>query len=444
MRTIISTALIVLMLFSFSACTPPIEASLLDETLPVGMVASEKDDDITLSGEYTSNDDAIYAKADKPLTPEVIESIPIATDSMTSDELRQICVDYLKLSVSCQWVSDGNYYLVQKENVERNFTEGKLYGGIPYVNIASGNLYRFMEYYDSKTGIFDSTGIRANPSLFATACSGTAGWAWSRVINSAEISWTHSINKKHGFVPVGPYVYDFDMDRIWDYDENGEKIYYYDTKKICKNNASQVMYESYALTHIADCYSRTGHVAMAVSEPVVVRNEDGTINGKESYIMIAEQGQYTKAKHHIRTTSDGTEYRIRGNDGRPFTFLDLYKAGYLVHTFEEFLGSDPVEDGEAKIAHKKSTATIEDLTTGNLVANYPISDIFTTVRDSEGKIVFEHVERTIDHCTRALKAADCIPASKLEQYSNGDYTIEITSQLSTGALVPVYEGAIIN
>lgn len=388
----------------------------------------------------------VYEKADDPLTPEKMASIPVAHSGMTTQQLRQLCVDYIKLSVSCQWVSDGTYYIVEsdKKNPEKNFTEGKLYGGIPYINMASGNLYRFMEYYNPATGILDSTGLLTTPDLFATACSGTAGWAWARVINSAEISWTHSINKKHGFVPVGPYVYDFDMDVIWEWGPDGEKIYHYDTKKICKENGAQTMFESYAQTHLADCYSRTGHVAMASSEPVIVRDADGNIDGEKSYIELAEQGQYTKAKFHKRVTSDGTEYRIRGNDGRPFTFQALYEAGYLVHTFEEFLGTDPVEDATVTIAHRAPSATAADLGLGSLIANYPISDVFTTVVDKDGKTVFQHVERTTDHFTKTVSAAKFIPVGALAAMSTEEgRRVSITAQMSTGAIVTVYEGALI-
>ena len=92
----------------------------------------------------------------------------------------------------------------QRKNSEQYFTEGKLYGGIPYVHKASGNLYRFMEFYDSKTGILNSEGLRANPELFSTACSGTTAWAWTRVVNSADISWTYRVNAANGFIPVAP------------------------------------------------------------------------------------------------------------------------------------------------------------------------------------------------------------------------------------------------
>lgn len=447
MKAIVSSLLAISIMFLCSSCTLSELDSFFNKTSNnvacLGETDSEKGAQIP-DGVIKTDPavESLNQKADDPLTPEKIAAIPIANDSMTSEELRQICVDYIKLSVSCQWVADESYYLVIEDKPERNFTQGKLYGGIPYVNEASGNLYRFMEYYDSETGTLDSQGICTKPELFATACSGTAAWAWSRVINSAEISWTHSINASHGFIPVGPYKYNFDVDVMWERGEDGKKIYHCNTKSICKNNASQKMYESYALTHLADCYSRNGHVAMAVSEPVIVRNEDGTINGKKSYIMLAEQGQYTKAKYHLRTTSDGTEYRIRGNDGRAYSFADLYEAGFIVHTFAEFIGEDPVEAGIVTIDHKKAVASAEELARGFIRSNYPISDIFIKVFDSNGEIVYEHVERTINHYTKVLDANDCIPVEDLCQYETGEYTIKITSQISTGELVDVYTGTL--
>lgn len=447
MKTITSLLLAISIMFLCPSCASPESYSFPNETLPdtfwIGETDSENGAQIPEGVIKTDPAvDSLNEKADDPLSPEKIAAIPIANNSMTSEELRQICVDYIKLSVSCQWVADESYYLVIEDHAERNFTQGKLYGGIPYVNEASGNLYRFMEYYDPETGILNSQGVCAKPELFATACSGTAGWAWSRVINSAEISWTHSINAFHGFIPVGPYKYNLDVEHMWEWGEDGKKIYYSNTKTICKNNTSQKMYESYALTHLADCYSRNGHVAMAVSEPVVVRNEDGTINGKKSYIMLAEQGQHTKAKYHLRTTSDGTEYRIRGNDGKAYSFQSLYEAGYLVHTFAEFIGENPVEAGSVTMDHTKAVTSAEMLAQGYIRANYPISDVFITVYNSKNEIVYEHVERTVNHYTKVLDAKDCVPVEDLRQYETGEFTIKITSQISTGELIDVYTGTL--
>ena len=434
MKQILSWLLLFALLMSLCACTASPEETVITQP-------SQTETEATTS---TESDPPVYEKADDPLTPEKLSNLGIANDSMTSQELRQICVDYLKLSVSCQWIADDTYFLVEEDNPERHFTEGKLYGGLPYVYEASGNLYRFMEYYDSETGVFDSTELQKSPSLFATACSGTAGWAWARVINSMDITWTHSLTAANGLIPIGPYKYDHSIKQWWVRDENGKKVYNHDTKKICKENGEQTMFESYALTLLADCYSRTGHVAMAVSEPVVVRNTDGTINGEESYVMLAEQGQYTKAKFHIRHTSDGTEYRIRGNDGRPFTFQEMYEAGYLVHTFKEFLGEDPVEPGIVTIPHAGKTASADQLSEGDLVSNYPISDIFTKVYDKDGNEVYSYVTRATYHFARSFACATALPIEALRGYENEGYTVKITCQISNGELVDVYSAPLVS
>lgn len=415
-------------------------------TLSEGIAASKeisiKTNQLNAESESDSKK-VIYEKTDDPLTEEKMKAIPIANNDMSGDKLRQICVDYLKLSVSCQWVADDTYYLTKKKNPEQYFTEGKLYGGIPYVHKSSGNLYRFMEYYDSKTGVLNSEGLRADPVLFSSACSGTVAWAWTRVVNSADITWTHSLNAAHGLIPVGPYKYDFSIEQFWENDENGEKIYYCNTLDVCKKNTTQVMYESYALSHMADCYTRNGHVAMAISEPVVVRDKNGKIDGAKSYIMLGEQGQYTKAESHVRVTSDGTEYRIRGNDGKKVSFATLFKEGFLVHTFKEFIGEDTVEAGKIKLGVKGKTVTVDTLASKNVKANYPISDIFTIVKNDDGEEVFKHVYRTVEYFTKSVAAKECLPIKELYQYQNGDHTIEIKAQISNGGLITVYSGRLV-
>ena len=139
-------------------------------------------------------------------------NLPIANSSMTTDELRQICVDYVCLSVSFQWIPGQTYeYITGSMNKTMKFEEGQLYGGIPYINKASGNLYRILEYYDKETGVLDLSYFSNDNMVFGTACSGTTGWGWARVINSAKCGWTSGLNVKNGLLRVGPYVYD---DRI--------------------------------------------------------------------------------------------------------------------------------------------------------------------------------------------------------------------------------------
>ncbi|MBR2616519.1 MAG: hypothetical protein IKC69_07570 [Clostridia bacterium] len=444
MKKLIALLVVLSTVLSLAACAgdKADETATLPETKPVAApVETEQESEEAPE----SKGEVVYAKVDDPLTRAKLDAIPIANSSMSIDELRDICVRYFKLAVSFQWVPDGYMTLGEKNDSYRSFTEGTLYGGIPYINTASGNVYRILEFYDEETGILKTSWLGRNPDLFGNACSGSAGWAWYRVINSAEISWTHSLNVSHGLVPVGPYKYDFEgSEQIWQTDpETGERIYAYSNKDICKNNGKQVMFESYALTLPADCYGSNGHVRMAGEKPVVVRNADGTIDGNASYIILVEQGLYNSSDAHKRVTSDGTVYHIRGNDGGKWTFQQLFDDGYIPHTFKEFLGTDPVEKGTVTIEHSGPTASDADLSKGNLTSNYCISDVFTTVYDKDGKIVVNNKYRARNHYIKAIAMSKCVPTGYLTQYQrSGDHTIEIKVQISTGELITVYSGTL--
>ncbi|MBR3837144.1 MAG: hypothetical protein IKJ74_03275 [Clostridia bacterium] len=441
MKKLIALVLALLMLLPLCACTTEEAVTETAEAVETKETETEK----KTEEKTEEKKEVVYEKVDKPLTRADLDAIPIANSSMTTDQLRQICIDYIKLSVSFQWLPDRDMALGDDKDTFRSFKEGNLEGGIPYINTASGNLYRILEYYDSETGILDCSFFGENPKLFGTACSGTAGWAWYRVVNSAEINWTHSMNVKHGFVPVGPYKYDHSFDIVWKSNPDGTRTTFYSWKDVCKENGKQVMYESYAMTLPADCYSSNGHVRMAIDKPVVVRNEDGTIDGEKSYVMQAEQGLYNTGEHHRRTTSDGTEYLIRGNDGRAFTFAELFKDGYVPHTFKEFLGTDPVEDGAASLDYTDASITPEALTKATLTANYSISDVFTVIRDAEGKEIAAYTKRMSNHFTKQVGMGKAtLPATYLAPYvQKGGHTIEIRAQLSTGAIVTAYSGALV-
>ena len=136
-------------------------------------------------------------------------------------------------------------------------------------------------------------------------------------------------------------------------------------------------------------------------------------------------------------------YLIRGNDGRAFTFDELYRDGYIPHTFKEFLGKDPVEPGQVTIEHSGPTVSDKDLAKGNLVANYPVSDIFVNVRDRDGKVVLPYVKRASNHFTKTFSMAKVMPISYLSKFEDGTYTLEILVQLSNGELLNVYNGTIV-
>ena len=109
------------------------------------------------------------------LTQESLDAIGIANGQMSAQELRELCLRYFKLQQSFLWMPDANVecYPTGSANLYESYMrlyagdadcefdnntgkalqQGTIYGGIPYQNVSTGNLYRWMEYYDESTGV---------------------------------------------------------------------------------------------------------------------------------------------------------------------------------------------------------------------------------------------------------------------------------------------------
>ncbi|MBR2615585.1 MAG: hypothetical protein IKC69_02785 [Clostridia bacterium] len=383
----------------------------------------------------------------EPLTPDRIHSIPVADASMSTEELRRICVEFFALEVSFTWTPKSTAkYVVQKFLHPVTYQKGGLYAGIPYVLIGSGNLYRTMDYYDEATGVYDVSGLAHNQNLVGNACSGSAGYAWGRVVNSAMIAYTESHTPKNGFIPLGdyvsnPFIYAFGVTAP---ESNPGAI---DTDDIIAQNDPQTMYESYALLLPADGIVNPGHVRMAKEAAVVVRNADDTIDPEESYCIFIEQGCYCDGPHHTRTQADGTVYQIQGNDNYKASFAQLLKDHYLPFTFAEFLGTDPVEPGEvtleiggAVIGRDETDLRMSTLTKGNVTSNYVITDAYCVIRDENGTELVRYAHRQIKHYLREFPMVALIPQAVIKQYGNKGYRIELSAQITTGERIVFYEG----
>ena len=94
MKRIFVFLLAVWMTVSLFSCTP--------EVLEPTAGTTEKTTEET-GLENPSSEAECYPAVSDPLTWEKINAIPIANGEMTVDQLRQICVDYMRLELSFQW-----------------------------------------------------------------------------------------------------------------------------------------------------------------------------------------------------------------------------------------------------------------------------------------------------------------------------------------------------
>lgn len=314
-----------------------------------------------------------------------VTSIPVATDALTYAQRRQLILDTFELHLNFQWKTnmDVTDWLTTnyKKGTIKNLLTNEIYSGIPYQSKGTGNLYRWLEYYDQTTGIMDletafaeNGGYGENGVLFDVEqdadgkithkkyrsfqalfnqCSVGAYCGWGRVINSASFGFTNAMTVYNGFIPVGCYSYGYehegktyDMTQI---DHFGEKTVNnplgYDVddimNQILREQGINGMNNCYIQMKPGDCLVNKGHVIMVKSvEPAYWA--DGSVNPQESRVIVLEQweawGQQTK--------KNGISYKVQGGINNGYTFAELQESFYIPFTFAELL--DPADEQDKK------------------------------------------------------------------------------------------------
>ncbi len=442
MKKILSILLAALMLFSLASCTPDAPATQTKET------STEEDGFYTPPAKNEENPTVTYPTVPEPLTWDRINAIPIANASMSSDELRQICVDYMRLMLSFHWTpsEDVSYRVLSSmhNNKPLEFKAGVLYAGLPYrageFNGPSGNLYSAMEIYDPKTGIMQLDGMSSDAFTFLVSnhCSSSCYWAWGRVINSIIKRDSRNLNnallnKDNGCLPVGPYTYD----SVESWKDDG-------TREVCQKNGEQVMYRSYAAMKPADGLiqlfpkgtSYANHVQMLAVKPEVKYLPDGSIDGENSYLTVLEQTSSPTEK----TLADGTKILVEGGIDARFSFKRLFEVNYIPFTFAEFLGQDPVEAGEVKlVGDNSSPANLTELSTCTLESNYPISSVKVSIFEADGSESFTRYLHPSSPGTFRYEMRTVSALRNLHTAEQQGKKIVITTRIATGEELPVFE-----
>ena len=394
-----------------------------------------------------------------PLSWEDLNSFPIKTTAMSVDDARQLCVDFFRYSKTAAWIPDDNFTYWHNNEKTNEFTQnaGQIYGGLPYIFVSSGSIYRLMDFMDEEKGVVDISEITINPHLYGNQCSIGSWWGWARAINSFEIyDWTQTMVHNNGYLRVGPYTYD-EAATSWS-DA-------YRTTAVTAENGEQTMYESYALLKKGDgivYYTSAGHVVMIASDAVVVRNEDGTINGAQSYVTVIDQTPgWAEGQNEA-----GDRYQYERNVDAKWDFKTLFER-YVPFTYKEWTGEDPIEITEItmSVGSNSIKGTVEetnrtfkaegtvpeslsaaDLYKTTIEANYGLSDIYCSVYDAAGNEVFKTVTRAGQAGRFELKFSKTPGNSYTwgsldELPKDGTYTAKIYVQIGTGERPTVWEGA---
>ena len=116
---------------------------LLAVMLLVGLCACKND-----SAAPTSEPVVRDPNMPKKLFAYDLNQIPLATDSMSKAELRQLVLDFFELQLSFQWKTDAeiSFPKTYSGSGDKTVSTEHIYGGIVYQSGGFGNLYRWLEY----------------------------------------------------------------------------------------------------------------------------------------------------------------------------------------------------------------------------------------------------------------------------------------------------------
>lgn len=414
----------------------PPEVELDEADLEAAAADSDSDDgaDAFAGGDVTSDMKGNI----KPLSWGNINSFETKSSGMSVSAMRKLCVDFFRYAKTASWTPDTSIsYIRNSKGAEDSMTGGQKYGGLPYVGLASGNIYRLMDYMgsDGKVKMSDAlskTSGQLDMSVlryFGNQCANGAHVGWQRVINSVSKTHTAGMTKKNGYIPIGTYKYDTNKVNQWSTT--------YGTDEVCKENGELVMFESYAKLQAGDglvYYTTAGHVIMASSN-AHVEYVPGTemIDGTKSYITIIDQAQKWE---------DINGVQIKSSVDAKVTFQMLYSSNYLPFTFKEFLGTNSVEATKCSFSVTGASATMAALTSGTVTCNYSVTDAYIIVKDGSGNQVYKLAVRNTTAWGKNLymSKAGAHTDSWGKIPTSGSYTVQVVAQLGTGERPTIYSG----
>lgn len=376
-------------------------------------------------------------------------ALPIANENMTEQELRQLCVDAMRINLTFPWTPTQEIRYTFSDRYTGQGTDvflpqGIAYSGMFYCNNnARGNVWKALEYYDIETGVLDIGAMGDDfLSVMSSACARSCEWGWSRVSNSTGLQTMESYNQYNSnIVPVGPYTYGVGKYAFTDRQHG--------TLDIIRDNGEAVMFASYAQMKTADgIYSSSAyHVEMAMGAPVVVYDESGSIDPEKSYLFTQGQGA-------IGSTGDSGNYlqengipmRPLGTVGKKYTFRDLLDAGYIPFTLKEFTGEDPVEAGDAWLGSQTerlengTPLSLRQVMSKTLFTNYAICVVQLQVKDPQGNVLLSQSDH---HDTTPFVFHLSISNREFEQKADalcdGSNTLHIYVRMANGERLEAFQ-----
>lgn len=361
----------------------------------------------------------------------------------TTDELRQMAVKAMRDMLTIEWCTP-HFLMYNKVGAASGKTythaPGVTYAGLPYTNGDSA-IWNWYEYYNTETGVleFPGDGYALNDTLGNT-CTGSIMWGWATVCDSLDGNYNNfEMTKLHGCIPLGAIWYPDFIDTFADYS----------TALVIDDNGEDVILEAYALCLPADGLASypQDHGMMVIEPAHVVRNEDGSINADESYLIIQDQRGGAGDAAYTQEVN-GEKHYFSGRVYAKFTFQQLLDQDYIPCSTAEFLGLKPYTPREVTVTTTDGTGEVKDFNgfvTATLNCSYPMCILRTVLVDAEGnetQVAVKYLDKKDVRKGTARKYpmsnySDVLDSRMLEQYleSGKTYTLQLEVTVSSGEIL---------
>lgn len=296
-------------------------------------------------------------------------------------KLRDIVEQRMRDMGTVEWSTTENLYhdcVCQLGVCYGSYTPGKLHRGIPY-NHKGGGLARFLYcmttnehgQYVADQWTYGIDSYDGFDLYIGNDCSGAVQNAWWAVSNSSDIlSCAYmQLSYNRGTLPVGEWPSDI---TVPDGTDSAEMVN--------KAAGREVMFDAFAQLRKGDAIMHVGeegnHVRMVAADAVIVRDENGVINGDYSYILSHEQGAPATLDPYF------CSWRIDWK----YTFNNMYLGGYMPFTIEELVTGE-MEPVECKLVG--GTDGYGGMFAGTVESNYKLDSVTLRVTNSKGELAFE-------------------------------------------------------
>lgn len=343
--------------------------------------------------------------------------------------IRETAVLAMQNELSIPWTPAETFryhkegYCSSKEYV---FEKDTVYGGVPYSD-AGASIFQFLRFYDPETGVLTLPDPENADHTVGHMCGESVMWALASVSPGiCGEMMSGFMTRRQGLYPVCG----------WDCDPEIDTYIKYSTKQICLDHGEAFMYGCYArvlrgfvLCCSAEAGNTSNHAVMAVTDAHVEYLPDGSVNPKQSYVIVQEQRSGTKYGG-IATVRNGVMLQYMGKTDTPFTFAHLWEKGFVPLATAEIAGIRPYEPAKVTL-EKENGSSLAALLAGQVVSNYILCTVTLTIKSGR-KTVFSETAGLFKSDVISCKAwrfplSDFSPALPA-----GEYLAEVRATPATG------------